>query len=193
MKNISEIFFKYRSYTPVPFVILMLIFQEATLGSLIFGFVIAAAGEFFRFWGVSYAGSETRTTGTVGGTYLVVSGAFAHVRNPLYFGNMLIYAGIGTMALAWHPYLLLAAMIFFYFQYYSIISEEEKFLTQKFDSQYTEYVKKVPRWIPTFAKYKNPGIPQPDFNPTAALKSESRTLQAISLITVILIIFYLVK
>lgn len=193
MKNFSEIFFKYRSYTPVPFLILMLFFQEATLSSLIFGFLIAAAGEFFRFWGVSYAGSETRTTGTVGGTYLVVSGAFAHVRNPLYFGNMLIYAGIGTMSLAWHPYLLAAAMIFFYFQYYLIISEEEKFLSQKFNNQYTDYVKAVPRWIPTFAQYKNPGIPQPAFNPKAALKSESRTLQAISLITVILIILYLVK
>jgi len=191
MKELSKKIFQYRSYTPLPFLLLMIIFQEATITSLVVGFVIVIIGEFFRFWGVSYAGSETRTTGGgVGGTYLVVSGPFAHVRNPLYFGNMLIYTGIGVMSMALYPYLLILAILFFYFQYHTIINEEEKFLESKFGEKYKDYFSKVPRWIPTFTKYENPGLEQPPFKLNMGLKSEKRTLQAISLTVLILIILY---
>lgn len=170
----------------------MLIFQKATIVSMITGFVIVLIGEFFRLWGVSYAGSETRTTGDVGGTYLVISGPFAHVRNPLYFGNILIYTGIGVMSMALYPYLLIIAILFFIWQYQTIIKEEETYLKNKFGKHYEDYYNSVPRWIPTFLKYKNPDIEQPPFNLKAGLKSERRTLQAISLTILLLIILYVV-
>lgn len=192
MDNFALKIFKYRSYTPIPFLILMIIFQKATVTSLIVGFIIVLIGEFFRLWGVSYAGSETRTTGGVGGTYLVVSGAFAHLRNPLYFGNMLIYTGIGVMSMALYPYLLIIALLFFFWQYQTIIKEEEAYLTKKFGKYYEEYAAAVPRWIPTFSKYKNSGIEQPPFNLKAGLKSERRTLQAITVTILLLIILYVV-
>ena len=191
MKKLSKKIFQYRSYTPLPFLILMFIFQEATLTSLITGFCIVLIGEFIRLWGVSYAGSETRTTGGgVGGTYLVVSGPFAHVRNPLYFGNIIIYIGIGVMSMALYPYLLIIAAMFFYFQYFTIIREEESFLRNKFGEQFTDYFNKVPRWIPTFSKYENLGVEQPPFKLNMGLRSEKRTLQAILLTTFTLIILY---
>lgn len=191
MQELSKKIFKYRSYTPLPFLLLMMVFQEATITSLVVGFIIVLIGEFFRLWGVSYAGSETRTTGGgVGGTYLVVSGPFAHVRNPLYFGNMVIYIGIGVMSMALYPYLLIVAALFFYFQYYTIIRDEEQFLENKFGEKYKDYFAKVPRWIPTFEKYKNPGLEQPPFKLNMGLRSERRTLQAISLTTIILLILY---
>ncbi|HOI30611.1 MAG TPA: isoprenylcysteine carboxylmethyltransferase family protein [Melioribacteraceae bacterium] len=191
MKEFSKKIFEYRSYTPLPFLLLMIIFQKATLTSMIVGFVIVLIGEFFRLWGVSYAGSETRTTGGgVGGTYLVVSGPFAHVRNPLYFGNLLIYTGIGVMSMALYPYLLFVAAFFFIFQYHYIIREEESFLSEKFGSMYTDYFNKVPRWIPTLTKYHNPGLEQPPFKLHMGLKSERRTLQAISLTVIILVILF---
>lgn len=193
MKNLSKTIFQYRSYTPIPFIALMALFQQATLTSLITGFIILCIGEFFRVWGVSYAGSETRTTGGgVGGTYLVVSGAFAHVRNPLYFGNMVIYVGVGVMSMALYPYLLIAAVLFFYFQYYAIIKEEEAFLKNKFGKTFEDYTASVPRWIPTFSKYQNPGIEQPSFNLKAGFKSEKRTLQAIVIIILLLVTLYVV-
>ena len=192
MKNISEWFFKYRSYTPIPFLLAMVILQEATLSSLIVGFLIVLIGESFRLWGVSYAGSETRTTGGgVGGTYLVVSGAFSHVRNPLYFGNMCIYIGIGLMSLAWHPFLTIIAGVFFFIQYHYIIAEEEKFLIEKFGEQYQHYKANVPRWIPTFSKFENSSAEQPNYDLAKGLSSEKRTLQAITITTVLLIILYL--
>ncbi|MEG8945991.1 methyltransferase family protein [Rosettibacter firmus] len=192
MAEIAKKIFKYRSYTPIPFLILMVIFQKATLISLITGFIFVLIGEFFRLWGVSYAGSETRTTGQVGGTFLVVSGPYAYVRNPLYFGNILIYTGIGVMSMALYPYLLIIAILFFLWQYQTIIKEEEAFLQKKFGKQYEHYFNSVPRWIPTFTKYKNPEIEQPPFNIKAGLKSERRTLQAISFTILLLIILFVV-
>jgi len=121
MDELKANIFKYRSYTPIPFLILMVIFQEPTLLSIFIGLLLAVGGEFIRFWGVSYAGSETRTTGTVGGTYLVISGPFAYVRNPLYVGNMLMYVGIGIMSMALFPYLQIVALGYFIFQYWLIV------------------------------------------------------------------------
>ncbi|MBM2845522.1 MAG: hypothetical protein HW407_834 [Bacteroidetes bacterium] len=44
----------------------MLVFAEPTISSILIGLMIVLTGEAIRFWGVSIAGSETRTTGTVG-------------------------------------------------------------------------------------------------------------------------------
>jgi protein-S-isoprenylcysteine O-methyltransferase Ste14 len=190
MKTFAEKIFSYRSYTPIPFLLLMIAFAKPTWQSMAIGFVIALIGEGFRFWGVAYAGSETRTTGSVGGTYLVVSGAFAHVRNPLYLGNILLYTGVGVMSNALFPYLQIIAILFFYVQYRIIISAEEKYLNAAFGDKYEAYKKSVPRLIPSPRKYKNPGIEQPPLNVKAGLRSEKRTLQAFTSIIIVLIIIW---
>lgn len=190
MKNFAMKIFKYRSYTPIPFLILMVVFQNADITSIVVGFAIALLGEFFRLWGVSYAGSETRTTNGVGGTFLVVSGAYARVRNPLYVGNMLMYLGIGIMSMALFPYLQILALLFFFWQYTVIIKEEEGFLRTKYGKSYENYCAAVPKLIPAFKKYKNPGLEQPEYQLQKGLRSERRTLQAFSLIVLIIIIRY---
>jgi protein-S-isoprenylcysteine O-methyltransferase Ste14 len=193
MSNISNIFFKYRSYTPIPFLLLMVIFAEPTITSMVIGFVIALSGELIRFWGVSWAGSETRTTGGVGGTYLIISGPFAFVRNPLYVGNILLYTGIGIMSWALFPYLQIVAVIFFALQYHFIVLEEEKYLKEKFGDDYKEYCMKVPRFCFRFTPYKNSNVEQPPYNPKAGVASERRTLQAFTSVSLIIVIIWIVK
>jgi len=188
MNNTATKIFKYRSYTPIPFVILMLIFENATITSLMIGFIIAVVGEFVRFWGVSWAGSETRTTGGVGGTYLVISGPFAYVRNPLYVGNILMYFGLGIMSMALVPYLQIVAIIFFIIQYNFIVKEEEVFLEKKFGDNYQKYLQNVPRFFPRVTKFKDNSIPQPNYKISAGLKSETRTLQAFAAIVFLILI-----
>ena len=192
MSNLANAVFKYRSYSPIPFLIVMLVFQQATLPSIFIGFAVSLTGEIFRLWGVSYAGSETRTTGGVGGTYLVISGAFSYVRNPLYLGNILLYLGIGIMSMALFPWLQIVAFGFFYFQYRVIISQEEAYLEKTFGPDFEDYKKNVPRFIPRLTAYKNEKVQQPSYNLKAGLRSEKRSLQAFSLVTLILIIMYLV-
>lgn len=193
MSNISSIAFKYRSYTPIPFLLLMFIFQGSTPLTLIIGFVIALIGELIRFWGVSWAGSETRSTGGVGGTFLIISGPFAYVRNPLYVGNILMYLGLGIMSNALFPYLQIIAIIFFLFQYYYIVREEEKYLREKFKEEYKDYCKHVSAFFPRLFPYKNSGIVQPPYNIKAGLRSETRSLQAFIGISILLVILWLIR
>lgn len=188
MSQLAKQFFKYRSYTPVPFLILMLVFENANVTSLITGFIIALCGELIRLWGVSWAGSETRTTGGVGGTFLVISGPFAFVRNPLYVGNILMYSGLGIMSFAFFPYLQIVAILFFVLQYHLIVKEEEGFLENKFGNAYKNYLKNVPRFFPRFTPYKINGIEQPKFKLNMGLKSETRTLQAFALVAILIVL-----
>ena len=179
--------FKNRSYTPLPFLLVMIVFAEPTLTSLLLGFAIVLLGESIRFWGVSIAGAETRTTGSVGGTYLITTGPFGHVRNPLYVGNMLMYAGVGVMSMALFPWLLIIACLWFLVQYSLIISREEEYLRGHFGAAYGEYLKNVPRLLPRLSPYRSAAPPPKHLNFAEGLASERRTLQAMSLVTLIIV------
>jgi protein-S-isoprenylcysteine O-methyltransferase Ste14 len=171
----------------------MLFFAYPNIWSLISGFIIAVIGELIRLWGVSWAGSETRTTGTVGGTYLIVSGPFAHLRNPLYLGNILMYTGLGIMSFALFPWLQIAGFIFFSIQYFMIVQEEEKYLQQTFGKEYQDYKNNVPRFIPRISKYKSGNIEQPVYDLKKGLKSERRSLQAFSIVSLTIILLWFLR
>jgi protein-S-isoprenylcysteine O-methyltransferase Ste14 len=188
--KLSEVFFKYRSYTPIPFIIIMLFYHNSNIWSLIAGFIIACIGEFLRLWGVSWAGSETRTTNNVGGTYLIISGPFAHLRNPLYLGNIMMYIGIGIMSFALFPWLQVAGLIFFSLQYNIIINEEEEYLKNTFGKQFENYTANVRRFIPRLSSYKVSKIDQPDFSWIDGMRSEMRTFQAFGFIIFTLFILW---
>ncbi|MBT8377732.1 MAG: isoprenylcysteine carboxylmethyltransferase family protein [Ignavibacteria bacterium] len=193
MQNLSSILFKYRSYSPIPFLILMLAFHNANLWSMAIGFVIALTGEAIRLWAVSWTGSETRTTGEAGGTFLIISGPFAYVRNPLYIGNILLYLGLGIMSFALFPYLQIIAVCFFLWQYHSIIKYEEIYLQKTFGEEYENYLKNVRSIIPRFTPYKNSSLEQPLFNLKAGLRSEKRSIQAFISVALAIVIIWFIK
>jgi protein-S-isoprenylcysteine O-methyltransferase Ste14 len=185
--------FRYRSYTPVPFLLVMLIFAHPTLYTLIVGLLFVLIGECIRLWGVSIVGSETRTTGTVGGTYLITTGPFGYVRNPLYLGNLLLYFGIGVMSNALFPWLVVTAIILFFVQYYLIVTLEEEYLEKTFRSAFEEYSRQVRRFLPGFRKYSAPGNQPLDSDVRRALRSEKRTLQGLFLISLALVVLWKVR
>lgn len=189
-RNWKEAMFTYRSYTPIPFLIVMVIFSAPTAASLIVGFGLVVLGELIRLWGVSYAGSETRTTGSVGGTFLVTSGPYSYVRNPLYIGNILMYVGIGTMSNALMPYLPLAALAYFSFQYSTIVSLEERYLSSTF-SEWKEYTANVRRFVPGLPRFRGGRQLRP--NLVHGIRSERSSLMALSSISVLLFLIYLYR
>jgi protein-S-isoprenylcysteine O-methyltransferase Ste14 len=191
--DIRRVIFKYRSYTPIPFLVVMVVFAAPTALSLALGLGIVACGECIRFWGVSIVGSETRTTGAVGGTYLITTGPFAYVRNPLYLGNMLVYTGVGVMARALFPWLPIVALLWFYLQYYLIVTKEEEFLAQRFGEAYEDYKKNVWRFWPRIVGYRTPGVSPKSVDPKEGFASERRTLQAIVLVTLLIFGIYVVR
>ena len=190
MKSFRERIFSLRSYTPIPFLLAMVVFAQPTALTMAVGFVLAAAGESVRFWGVAYAGSLTRVTGNVGAPEVIVAGPFARVRNPLYVGNVLTYVGIGIMSNALFPWLLIAALVWFSFQYYHIVKAEEEFLEKEFGPVYLEFKRNVPRFIPRLSVYINPIQSKQLSDWKEALHSERRTFQALSLVMGILIVLW---
>jgi len=180
--DVRQQLFRFRSYTPIPFLLAMIVFAQPTVWSFVIGAAVAAAGEGMRLWGVAYAGPLTRVTGSVGAPSLITSGPFAFVRNPLYLGNIVLYAGVGVMTNAFVPWLALGTFAYFALQYAAIVSLEEEFLQREFGSRYDEYRKSVPRFIPRLIPWQaGKAIGQrPDWK--GAVRSERRTFQAISLV-----------
>ena len=189
--EIRQFFFKYRSYTPIPIVLLIIYHSEPIhpyirspfyIDNKIIGLALIFLGEFIRISAVRYAGGATRTR-NVGAPYLCTSGPYSLTRNPLYCGNVIIY--LGTVFFAggiWMWNILPLVAIFFIFQYYLIISLEEETLKIKFKDQYKLYFENVPQLFPRFSPWKGGNQTKPK-NLISTLKTEKRTLQNIVTIT----------
>jgi protein-S-isoprenylcysteine O-methyltransferase Ste14 len=109
------------------------------------GVLVALAGQALRTATVGYAyiirGGKNRKVYAEG---LVTGGLFAHCRNPLYVGNILILAGL---LIVWNaPLAYLLGVPFFLVGYVAIVAAEEAFLRGKFGAQYDAYCATVPRW-----------------------------------------------
>jgi hypothetical protein len=97
------------------------------------------------------------------------------------------------MSFALFPYLQITAIIFFLIQYYFIVTEEEKYLQEKFKDDYKEYCKNVPAFVPRLFPYINKSIVQPPYNPKAGVRSETRSLQAFLGISLLLFILWMIR
>ena len=95
--DIRNLFFKSRSFTPIPILLMMLYFARPNSPYFFLGIVLIAIGEIIRLRSVSFAGGETRTM-NVGASSICKSGPYSIVRNPLYIGNMMIYVGFAFVA-----------------------------------------------------------------------------------------------
>jgi len=183
--DLKKFLFTYRSYTPLPLVAVALYGANPSKYSIILGGILIINGELLRIWGVSYAGPGTRETRVKAST-LVKSGPFAYQRNPLYTGNIILYTGFAIFSnfqVLWFP---VSILIVFFLQYYLIILHEEKFLKNKFPSEYQQYCQNVGRFIPRLKKYESDESIKPNF--LEALKSERRTFQSIILFSAALIL-----
>jgi hypothetical protein len=76
---------------------------------------------------------------------LTQTGPYAHTRNPLYLGSMLIAGGFALALLSWPVALVLAAG--FAVIYIPVIASEERFLRATFPG-FDDYCRRVPRLIP---------------------------------------------
>lgn len=78
---------------------------------------------------------------------LVQDGFFAHSRNPLYLGNMMIVLGLFLILNSTWGYFV--GVPFFYVAYLSITLAEEEFLTRQFGQEYAAYRDRVNRFLPS--------------------------------------------
>jgi protein-S-isoprenylcysteine O-methyltransferase Ste14 len=78
-------------------------------------------------------------------TALVVDGPFRHTRNPAYVGLTLFYAGVALLAGGRWPWLFLPGVIATIDR--GVIQREERYLEERFGTEYREYRRQVRRWL----------------------------------------------
>ena len=185
--DIRDFFFRNRGYIPIPLAIIILTFASLKIELLPIGVILVVTGELLRLNGVRYAGGETRTL-KVGASVLCSSGPFAYLRNPLYLGNVIIYAGMVLIAGGEFVWILLpTTLTFFFLEYGLIVSLEEETLRKKFNEDYGEYLSMVPRLIPRVTPWKG-GSETVPMTIEKTLRTEKRTLQIIGGFILLLIL-----
>ena len=144
--------------------------------SIATGLPLAFAGEAVRMWAVGYSGATTRGD-VVTAPALVTAGPYAHVRNPLYAGNLLTAAGFALAFTGKNSapvrFALVAGSLAAMIGVYSVIvPHEEGYLRATFGAAFDDYVARVPRVVPLLAA----GEPQQgSYDPAVIGKAESRT------------------
>ncbi len=180
--RIGHVFFRLRSLTPIPFILILIFFSQPTPLPIVLGSLLIVLGEWLRIWAVGYAGGSTRTRTLGAARDLVTTGPYAHVRNPLYLGNLILSVGVCVVA---NVYWMIAVLtIGFLIQYTPIIRSEETYLLDVCGDRYRAYCAAVPRLIPHLRPYAEPS--GHDFSLRRALTSENRTLTAIGCVVILI-------
>jgi protein-S-isoprenylcysteine O-methyltransferase Ste14 len=174
----QEIFFKLQRYTPIPFILIAWLFARQDPGLQIFGGLLIAIGIILRFLASAYLNTPAEKK-----EVLVTNGPYAFIRNPRYFGNILIYTGMVIAAGGLLPHLLWITVFFFSIQYISIARYEENLLTEKFGETYQLYTQQVPRFYPRLSPY--PDRSQIKGNLNSAWQIEKNSLLILLVVVVL--------
>lgn len=152
----GNFFFRVRNgLFPVLFVLILVFLRPARFPGgpqvdqaiTALGLLAVLAGQFVRFFVIGYAyirrGGKKRR---IHADRLVVAGLYAHSRNPMYLGNLLIAYGFSFyFGSLW---LCVFTLPFFTWVYLAITAAEEQFLLEKFGAPYAAYLRSVSRFVP---------------------------------------------
>jgi protein-S-isoprenylcysteine O-methyltransferase Ste14 len=125
--------------------------SHPTVESLVVGFPVSVAGLALRAWAAGCLRKDST---------LATAGPYAHMRNPLYVGTLVVAAGLVVASRN-----LLLGVLFtavFLFVYLPVIQLEEQHLRQLF-SAYSEYARHVRALLPRITPWANAGGPRFSF------------------------------
>jgi protein-S-isoprenylcysteine O-methyltransferase Ste14 len=116
------------------------------------GAFIASIGALFSIltviaWSTMFVGHGVQEN-----QKLVISGIYSRVSNPIYLADILYWIALAVGTLS-----ILAGMITVVYVipiYFIYIKAEEKMMQEHFGADYADYLKNVPRLIPSFKAYK---------------------------------------
>jgi protein-S-isoprenylcysteine O-methyltransferase Ste14 len=146
--------FRQRTWLPLPIAAALIFipapaeYAYSTAPFRLAGLALIAAGESLRMWGVHHIGAISRTRSERLGP-LISSGPFAMVRNPLYIGNIALWAGFAVFArLLWLLPIIVAVLAC---EYHAIVRWEEELLASRLGDSYRAYLGRVNRWLPSWS------------------------------------------
>ena len=104
--------------------------------AVVLSLLLVLPGLWLRAWAAGYVKKDRELTRT---------GPYAHTRNPLYLGSMLMAAGFAVALMSWLLAVVLA--VGFAAIYIPVIASEERFLRSAFP-EFDSYCRSVPRLLP---------------------------------------------
>ncbi len=123
--------------------------------------LLVALGLGLRAWAVAFAGHHTRTN-KIEAPQLVTDGPYAHVRNPIYLGTIIL--GLGMVGFLGDPLLLPIYALTLAASFVGIIPAEERFLQCQFGEEYSRYRAAVRRLIPRWRPWSGARRKIPDWS-----------------------------
>jgi protein-S-isoprenylcysteine O-methyltransferase Ste14 len=119
----------------------------------VLGILTALLGEALRIVTIGYEyierGGRDRQAYA---SRLVQGGVFAHCRNPLYLGNILLALGLCLIVHSTALYLIVLPLIVY--AYVAIVAAEEVFLRKTFGAEFEQYCRRVNRWVPDWRGWR---------------------------------------
>ena len=146
---------------------------QPTPAWLLVGLPLACAGEMLRLWASGHIEKTQR---------LATGGPYAHSRNPLYVGSLLIALGVAVACAS--PWVVLAVAAYFLAFYPAVVREEAAFLAGKFESEYAAWAAAVPLFWPRLAP-AGPRASRFDWS-RVRMNKEWRTALALPLLAAVL-------
>ncbi|MGE3465947.1 MAG: isoprenylcysteine carboxylmethyltransferase family protein [Pyrinomonadaceae bacterium] len=126
------------------FAVVFLIFARPAPATLAVGSGIALIGVLIRGW----ASGHIRKAKA-----LAVSGPYAHTRNPLYLGSLIMGVGFSAASGVW--WLAVLFCILFLGIYLPVMRVEVDDMRRIFGKDFDEYERNVPMLIPRFTPWKS--------------------------------------
>jgi len=120
--------------------------------------LLLASAAMVRTWATAYLRTDIVEDSKLRAERLVADGPYRHVRNPLYFANILMALSFGFMAsrVGW-AFIVLAMIAFTY----RLIGREEQELAAAQGANYRQYMRTVPRLWPSI----RPRVPSSGLQP----------------------------
>ena len=153
--------------------VLALALARPSARSLLWALPLVLAGEAVRLWASGHL-EKTKT--------LATGGPYAHSRNPLYLGSVLLALGVAVASAS--PWVIVAVAAYFAAFYPRVIREEAAFLRDKFGPDYEAWAAGVPLLWPRLT----PGGPRASRFAwgRVSLNREWRTAGALPLVALLL-------
>jgi len=142
-----EFIIKYRSLTGLFCLIGLWVVAAPNALSIAMGFGIMMLGVVFRSWSAGFINKNRA---------LAQGGPYSLTRNPLYFGNFLLGAGMAVSGNNPPSYIIFG--IYYLFFYIILIRVERKRMQQRFGGEYDEWAKVTNLFLPKLKRPDDTGF-----------------------------------